>query len=679
MLVLGLAGCRSAVPPPRVATPRPTPVRVAVPVPAAAPAPAATPVPRPVAPPTPPLPSGRAPLFVRVLLEGATPPVSVGEPGRLFSVETPAGRAELRAPLGVTARSGSFDCQVGAFAEPANAEAAVARLRRAGLAARIDSGGPLRRVIAIGPPGVGAEELARRLREAGFLEVARPSERGGQELCVQAESRTVCGAWLRLAPADGAPVAVGSRSYRGSVEVRQRGGGGVLVNVVDLEEYLRGVVPAELGPRAFPALEALKAQAVAARTYAVAHLGERDDEGWDLCDSMQCQVYEGVGVEHALSDRAVAETRGQVLTFRGKPAQTFYHSTCGGHTESAAFQFPRAAAPYLAGVPCRAEPEIEIGTAASPGPWLDGEARLALVGEALAASLGVAASAPELAAALAGGDAGPGGAGLAQAFGLGEAGVLLRRPGKEVGLDGLLELLRGFRLPLAPPPETGRERWELALATRLAQLAGTVRQLSGRLASSGGVPRLLGDDGSELAALPAGLRALERRGERWREAALRVQPGSPAVLWCAGERCPMLEVEPRATADEGSGWSWWRRELTLEEASRRLGLAGVREVRVVQRGVSGRAVRVAVRHAGGETVLEGLAFRYALELPDSLFVVAPARVQGAAALRFLGRGWGHGVGMCQNGAYGLALGGASYAEILAHYYPGTELSTFLPQ
>ncbi len=675
------AACRTA-PPPRVSTPQPTPVRVAEPVPAPTPAPtptvAATPVPTPL-PALPPLAPGadrEAPL-VRVLLEAVTLPVTVGEPGRVFGIETPSGRADLRAPLSLTTHSGYLECQVGAYGEPANAEAAVARLRRAGLGARIDMSGPLRRVIAIGQPGLGAGELASRLAQAGFGDTVKPSGRGSQEPCVQGESRTVCGAWLRLTPADSLPVELGSRTYRGSLEVRRRNDAGTVVNVLNLEAYLRGVVPAELGPKTFPALEALKAQAVAARTYTVAHLGDHAAEGWDLCDSMQCQVYEGVGVEHPLSDRAVLETRGQILTYQGKPAQAFYHSTCAGHTESAAFQFPRAAAPYLEGVPCVAEPELAIGSAPTPGPWLDSEARLALVGEALASALGAGPSAAALASSLAGTEVGPGNDGLARAFGLDGAGVLVRRPGKDMGQDGLLELLRAFRLQLAPPPEGGRERWELALVVRLAEFSGAVQQVKGRLAAAGAGLRLVRDDGSDLVAVSPGLRVLERRGERWREAALRAQAGSPAALWCAHERCSVLEVEPRSSADDSSSWSWWRRELTLDDVGRRLSLTGVEGVRVVQRGVSGRVVRIAVRHAGGETVLAGLPFRYALDQPDSLFVVGPARVNGAPALRFVGRGWGHGVGMCQNGAFGLAISGASYAEILTHYYPGTNL-TALP-
>ena len=72
--------------------------------------------------------------------------------------------------------------------------------------------------------------------------------------------------------------------------------------------------------------------------------------------------------------------------------------------------------------------------------------------------------------------------------------------------------------------------------------------------------------------------------------------------------------------------------------------------------------------------LRGMAFRRALDLPDTLFVVVPSRDAGKPALRFLGRGWGHGIGMCQNGAYGLARGGAGYVEILKTYYTGVEIT-----
>ena len=142
-----------------------------------------------------------------------------------------------------------------------------------------------------------------------------------------------------------------------------------MINELNLESYLRGVVPAEMGPSQFPQLDALKAQTVAARTYAVAHLGDHEDEGYDLCATPACQVYAGADVEHPLTDRAVDETAGLIAVFEGEPIDAMYTSTCGGHTERCvvALHGPRPALP--AGVPCVWErPLVLVGTAGAGGP-----------------------------------------------------------------------------------------------------------------------------------------------------------------------------------------------------------------------------------------------------------------------------------------------------------------------
>lgn len=122
----------------------------------------------------------------------------------------------------------------------------------------------------------------------------------------------------------------GSETYRGSLRAatppwapRTR----VTVNVVGLEDYLRGVVSSEM-PSSWSA-QAIDAQAVAARTYAAY---ERYIGGttYDICDSTACQVYGGVGAESRSSDRALAATRGRILTYRGKPAFTQFTSSNGG-------------------------------------------------------------------------------------------------------------------------------------------------------------------------------------------------------------------------------------------------------------------------------------------------------------------------------------------------------------
>jgi peptidoglycan hydrolase-like amidase len=150
-------------------------------------------------------------------------------------------------------------------------------------------------------------------------------------------------------------------AYRGLVEVRPGGAGRLtVVNVVHLEDYLRGVVPNELSPGAFPEVEALKAQAVAARSFALAHRGSYGARGFDVCATPACQLYRGASSEHPLTDRAVEQTRGVVATWRGRPIKAYYTSTCGGHTEEGSAIFADGA-PYLRGVACPVE------RAAGPG------------------------------------------------------------------------------------------------------------------------------------------------------------------------------------------------------------------------------------------------------------------------------------------------------------------------
>lgn len=161
---------------------------------------------------------------------------------------------------------------------------------------------------------------------------------------------------------------VDSAPYRGVVEVLPADGGRVgVVNVVALEEYLRGVVPNELAPEAYPQIEALKAQAVAARSYALAHLGDYSSRGYDVCATAACQVYRGAASEHPLTDRAVSETAGVVASWRGRPINAFYTSTCGGHTEEGGAVFGNAA-PYLRGVACPTERAL-AGTARPGAEW----------------------------------------------------------------------------------------------------------------------------------------------------------------------------------------------------------------------------------------------------------------------------------------------------------------------
>ena len=156
---------------------------------------------------------------------------------------------------------------------------------------------------------------------------------------------------LIVRPADsGAAIKVNGRAYSGSLEVRRSPTGLVVVNVVSLERYLAGVVGAEMGPRSADEIEALKAQAVVSRTYALRNQGRWKARGFDLVGSVNDQAYTGQQSETPLAIAAVAATRGEVVTFNDQPIDAFFSSTCGGRTEDGTAAFAGARHSYLRSV-----------------------------------------------------------------------------------------------------------------------------------------------------------------------------------------------------------------------------------------------------------------------------------------------------------------------------------------
>lgn len=119
--------------------------------------------------------------------------------------------------------------------------------------------------------------------------------------------------------------------FRGNLEVLNKPDGLTLVNLVHLEEYLLSVVPGEM-PALWP-LEALKAQAVAARSYTLANLNKHREEGFDLCSGVHCAAYRGISWEHPRSSRAVLATVGEVMEYEGKVIDAVFNSNSGGYTE----------------------------------------------------------------------------------------------------------------------------------------------------------------------------------------------------------------------------------------------------------------------------------------------------------------------------------------------------------
>jgi len=133
--------------------------------------------------------------------------------------------------------------------------------------------------------------------------------------------------------------------YRGKIEAVSGEDGFQLINIVNLEEYLYGVLPSEM-PVNWPK-QALYAQAIAARTWAMRNKNRHHHEGFNFCSTVHCQVYKGAGAEAQLTNQAVDETTGIIITSSNQPIDVFYSNNCGGLTrdgildsDSADFYFP---------------------------------------------------------------------------------------------------------------------------------------------------------------------------------------------------------------------------------------------------------------------------------------------------------------------------------------------------
>jgi stage II sporulation protein D len=197
---------------------------------------------------------------------------------------------------------------------------------------------------------------------------------GGKKIAELASPLTVSGP----GPLDLA----GMGQYRGALEFRPDGSGGIeTVDVVGLDDYVQGVIAAEM-PSGW-STQALEAQAVAARTYAIT--SDAGGSEFDLYADTRSQMYGGVAAETAATDAAVAATRGQVVTYKGAPVVTYFFSSSGGHTENVENVWPGSTAdPWLRGVVDRydgagGDPyhswsyELSLSSAAAKlGSWVKG-------------------------------------------------------------------------------------------------------------------------------------------------------------------------------------------------------------------------------------------------------------------------------------------------------------------
>jgi stage II sporulation protein D len=188
----------------------------------------------------------------------------------------------------------------------------------------------------------GASATVRIRRDGGSLQLRL--EPGGNSAVVEGQ--------MVLVPESATSFAIGGVTYSGRIVVYGYGHSSMLlINLLDLETYLEGVVPHEIGDPGPEAHAAVQAQAVAARTYAISRVAERRAEPFDVFAGVRDQVYRGRQGANPLSTAAVRETRGVILENGGALARTYYSATCGGHTADIRRVWPqRESAPYLRGV-----------------------------------------------------------------------------------------------------------------------------------------------------------------------------------------------------------------------------------------------------------------------------------------------------------------------------------------
>jgi stage II sporulation protein D len=541
-----------------------------------------------------------------------------------------------------------------------------------------------------------------------------------------------------------APVRFNETPYRGRIEVFANPHGSLtVVNVIAMEDYVRGVVPNELSPGSFPAVEALKAQAIAARTYALKNRGQFASEGFDLLPTTRSQVYRGLSSEQPLSSLAVDETRGIIATYHGEPINAMYTSTCGGRTEDSENIF-NTASPYLRGRECAAEgkaaltpfviktarelfeikEERDLAFARDAAllsvngfslpvdrvsdSWLSGHVSESEVRDWLTvtarfsrhpafAAPNDATRAPAFSSAL-----------IAAVYGDKRADTLLNnadvdyllgfRDADEVPAanradvamllrDGCLSLFADATLR---PRDTMSRAGVLHAIARILETRGLLALQKGTTRpANAGILMLRSSKGKEQPIVVGHEAFLFREfgDSLYQMRSVTLVGGEPVTFHVGAQgMLDYLEVKPApngAAAERFSQFTNWTSEMSVGQVEGRMGrsipaVGSITDLRVLALGSSRRVIDLEVVGTRGVAHIRGGRIRSALGLREQLFVIDRVYDGNGRVTEFIftGRGFGHGVGMCQVGAYGLARQGFTSEQILKAYYTGIELTKF---
>jgi stage II sporulation protein D len=637
----------------------------------------------------------------------------------------------ITSPVSDTAKR--YAVQAGAISDERSAQAFVEKLKTAS-GQRVDSvfdpaGGLYKILVGDFADSASGQPLRDQLQQQGFgtnMQIVRrptdqPFERVFKILDDEGDSYSIHSESMLVLPPTAETVTIAAKPYRGGARVfiNPRGLFNV-INELNLEDYLRGVVPAEMGSRIYDELEALKAQALAARTYAVRNLGQYGSEGFDICPGPACQAYNGFSGEEALTDQAVKETAGMVITYEGKMIDALYTATCGGHTSDVNTMFPGRQEPYLKAASCVELEMTELAGRADSGilsePQMSARVFAALAGLPMEGSSWTARDVeaavmaagkrigmpPSTIAPPASSRRGDVLVYLAHAASLDAAARTLLLPEDRKYFfpqSGDAELTpylaASFLIKYGVIPTQGIDRVDLNAAMPREELYAllnswmrkfqALNEATGKIVAINGRTLILKADGKRASfTLPDSIPVFRKLGERYREyRSVPVMLGDRAFVQIDGQkRVAAVVVQANfdgAAFDRTSSFSNWTRSYRADELvlsiNKRNPIKQLLGIRPTVIDASNRVAEMEVTAEGGRVfTLKGLPVRWSLNIPDNVFVYTKSvDPDGMDRYTFFGKGWGHGIGMCQVGAYGMAFRGWTAEQIIKRYYTGVEI------
>ena len=605
-----------------------------------------------------------------------------------------------------------------------------------------------------------SQPLVKKLAEMGYQDAFVVKETASAKTGKTALALRGSDNFLRLSPAgfliqpssETSFLSLDGKPYRGLLDIFvNKSGRMTVVNQLGVEEYLLGVVPAEIPPSRYPEFEALAAMAIASRTYALYSMGRYRSDGFDLTADTRTQVYGGMAIEKAVTNEVVQTTAGTAIYYQDKLINAMYMSTCGGRTEDFANVFDAPDVPYLKSVFCSVESGPEKGATVIEGVH---ELRQAIFSDdgtvanrniELARILGITESSPEVSADLSSNPAGkdeivrwvdnarklvrknrsdesPDASNIETRTGFlryaaesifGSAEIRRETSTRDLAyfMDNLKDgqvvpekdlyaltylMKKGLWRP--DPDNAAQPATRINKHTALFLLLSWVESIRPDILARG----TFVTSKSEGEIANAAIRV--KRGKQTQELQLSEHPslfridsgrstpvnsikilGDEKLSFYTGPSgtVDFLEVELNqngASSDRYSPVANWDVTFTRTALADKLrsltgNIGQIKDMEPSRLGNSGRVVQVLVTGSLSSIKINGYKVRNALGLKDTLYKLTREYSPDGtvASFAFHGHGFGHGIGLCQVGAFGMAQAGHSYEEILKTYYQGVEI------